>query len=468
MEFEQGLEPVSPIAQYCNSSAITLSIIGVCEFAVPIDEAQIRLFVRDYFISISPRFSSIMVGNENEKKRWKKTVVKLEDHIYIPDFQSNLSLESCDRCLDDYISEISVKGFPQDKPLWEIHIIKYPTTTAASSLVFRLHHALGDGYSIMSAVLSILPRADNPSLPLTFPSRQRSRLDNQKKTMFYHVPQVFFSVFQTASDFGWNILKSSLIEDDRTPIRSGNNGVEFDPTTMTSIFFSIDQIKLIKNKLGATINDVVCGIIFLGTRLYMHEIIQNSDNSQSTALVLLNTRRPGEEYKPLKEMNNGNAKTNKAWGNRFAFLHVEIPKLSRVSNPLDFIFHSKKEINRKRSPLAVFLNTKLWGVVDKLKGPEAAARFVHSTVRNASMTISNMIGPLDQLALGDYPLSGIYFASAGLPEDLGITVISYMEKIRVVLKMRKEHMDPKKLKSCVENAFEIVFKASANISTAKM
>ncbi|KAH7533358.1 hypothetical protein FEM48_Zijuj04G0122400 [Ziziphus jujuba var. spinosa] len=138
----------------------------------------------------------------------------------------------------------------------------------------------------------------------------------------------------------------------------------------------------------------------------MHEISQNSDNLQSTALVLLNTRRPREEYKQVEEMKNGDAKTNKAWGNRFAFLHVEIPKLSRVSNPLDFIFHSKREINMKRSPLAVFLNTKLWGVVDKLKGPEAAARFVYSTVRNAIMTISNVISPLEQLALGDYPLSG--------------------------------------------------------------
>ncbi|KAH7533359.1 hypothetical protein FEM48_Zijuj04G0122500 [Ziziphus jujuba var. spinosa] len=172
------------------------------------------------------------VGNENKKKQWKKTVVKLEDHICIPGFQSGLSLESCDRCLDDYISKISVKGFPQDKPLWEIHVIKYPTTTAASSLVFKLHHALGNGNSIMGAILSILRRADNPSLPSTF-----LRVNDQ--------------AFKTASYFGWNILNNSLIEDDRTPIRSENDGVEFDPTTMNFIFFSIDQMKLIKNKLGA-------------------------------------------------------------------------------------------------------------------------------------------------------------------------------------------------------------------------
>ncbi|KAH7533339.1 hypothetical protein FEM48_Zijuj04G0120400 [Ziziphus jujuba var. spinosa] len=44
-------------------------------------------------------------------------------------------------------------------------------------------------------------------------------------------------------------LKSSLLEDDKTPIRSGNDGIEFQPTEIASMSFSLDQIKLIKTKL---------------------------------------------------------------------------------------------------------------------------------------------------------------------------------------------------------------------------
>lgn len=183
--------------------------------------------------------------------------MKLEDHIYSPIFPSSSSLESCDRCLDEYISDISLKPFPENKPMWEIHIIKYPTINAASSLVFRLHHALGDGYSFMSAVLSCVGRADNPALPLTFPSRQRSKSDDKKKDgIFTSLPQVFSSVFKTMSDFSWSFLKSSFVEDDRTPIRSGNDGVEFQPTTITTISFPLDQIKLIKTKLGVVIRNI--------------------------------------------------------------------------------------------------------------------------------------------------------------------------------------------------------------------
>lgn len=120
-----------------------------------------------------------------------------------------------------------------------------------------------------------------------------------------------------------------------------------------------------------TINDAICGIIFLGVRLYMHELSQESDNSNSTALVLLNTRKPGADYKSVKPKEiRKPEKTNTAWGNRFAFLDVQVPKFNQFSNPLDFVCYSQNQINRKRSPFAVYLNSKLWGVVDKFKGRE--------------------------------------------------------------------------------------------------
>lgn len=184
--------------------------------------------------------------------------MQLKDHIKFPAFPPGLSPESYDEYFDDYMSKLALEMLPQDKPLWEVHVIKYPTSNAPGTVVFKLHHALGDGYSLMGALLSCLQRADNPSLPLTFPSRQRSSsstMDDRrdKRSMFSYVPVIFSSVVNTIWDVCWGISKSSLIEDDRTPIRSGNEGVEFHPTSITTMTFSLDQIKLIKAKLG-----VVC------------------------------------------------------------------------------------------------------------------------------------------------------------------------------------------------------------------
>ncbi|XP_031255338.1 O-acyltransferase WSD1-like [Pistacia vera] len=121
--------------------------------------------LKDVFLPINSRFSSVMVVDENGQKQWKRVEVTLEDHVNVPIFPSGLSPESYDNYLDEYISKIGMEEFAKSRPLWEIHIFKYPTTTAPGVLIFKLHHSLGDGFSLMRALLSCLQRADDPSLP---------------------------------------------------------------------------------------------------------------------------------------------------------------------------------------------------------------------------------------------------------------------------------------------------------------
>ena len=64
--------------------------------------------------------------------------MKLEDHINVPIFPIGLSPDSYDKYFDDYISEIAMNQFPQNKPLWEIHIVKYPTSNATSTTIFTM------------------------------------------------------------------------------------------------------------------------------------------------------------------------------------------------------------------------------------------------------------------------------------------------------------------------------------------
>ncbi|KAJ6419002.1 hypothetical protein OIU84_029163 [Salix udensis] len=144
-----------------------------------------------------------------------------------------------------------MENSPQSRPLWEIHIIKYPTSHAAGNVIFKLHHSLGDGFSLMGALLSCLQRAYNPSLPLTFPSVQlRANKDGKNFSMRRTLHKFFSTVYSTVSDFSSSILKSCSDEDDETPIRCGQYGVEFLPVGKETMTFSLDHIKLIKSKLG--------------------------------------------------------------------------------------------------------------------------------------------------------------------------------------------------------------------------
>ncbi|KAG6407056.1 hypothetical protein SASPL_130038 [Salvia splendens] len=453
---EEGLEPMSPSAQYLKSSALSLTICGVFEIVDEIDDSVTMSLLKDVFLPINPRFSSIMVTTKKGVKKWKKVEVKLEDHVVTPTFLSGMSVDYYDECFNEYLSKIATEELPLHRPLWEIHIIKYPTKNAAGNVIFKLHHSLGDGYSLMGALLSCLERADDPSVPLTFPSAG-TRI--RRKSFLRRIPRFFTGIVYTCQDFGWSLFKSTLIKDDNSPIRSGVDGVEFRPIATTTTTISIDQLKQIKSKLNVTINDVVTGVIMMGTRLYMQKADEESIKSNTTALVLLNTRAIGG-YKSIDEMIK--PKSDSPWGNRFAFLQVPMPKLTRdeLLDPLGFVKKAHRIIKRQKNSAAVYLTGQLLRFITMVKGHEATARHIHTTLKNTSMAISNLVGPVEQVALANHTSKGLYFVVAGPPQSLSITMVSYMGKLRIALTAEKGFIDQNKLKSCIEYALEVISKAA--------
>lgn len=174
--------------------------------------------------------------------------VDLQQHVKIPIFPEGKSPEVYDKYLDEYVSNMTIIPLPQTRPLWEVHVIMYQTSNAAGTLIFKLHHALGDGYSLIGALLSSLKRADNPSLPLTFPSRQSSSKlqSNNSNQILKRATRIFSCIMNTVQDFQSGLFRG---KDDQTPIRSGDEGVEFRPINYTTLTFSLDHVKQIKGRL---------------------------------------------------------------------------------------------------------------------------------------------------------------------------------------------------------------------------
>ncbi|KAG5226305.1 O-acyltransferase WSD [Salix suchowensis] len=460
-------EPVSPSGQFLSNSVLSVSIIAVMEFEQPFDDPlSIIPFLKDVFLPDLPRFSSIMVADKDGVKRWKRVEVRLSDHVNFPVFTAAMSAQFYDGCFDEYLSKMATAQFPQGQPLWEVHVLNYPTSHAASNIIFKLHHSLGDGFSLMGALFSFLKRADNPSLPLSFPSvKSHNSKDGRNFSMFRKVPTFFSCVYSSASDFCSGIIRSCLDREDETPIRSGHSGVESLPVAITTITFSLDHIKQIKAKLGVTLNDVITGTIFLGTRMYMETVSQGSGSACSTSLVLFNTRML-KGYNSVQEMLKPDSKA--PWGNHVAYLKIPIPKLGdaeATNNPLKFVINARKIIKRKRSSIGVYLTAKYLLLVARFRGPNGASRCIRGTLENTSMAISNVMGPVEQVAFASNPVNGLYFVVTGAPQSLGAGVTSYIGKLRVALLAEKDFIDPPKLKSQIEKAFEMISEAACREST---
>ncbi|EEF44412.1 conserved hypothetical protein [Ricinus communis] len=173
----------------------------------------------------------------------------------------------------------------------------------------------------------------------------------------------------------------------------------------------------------------------------MEAMRPGSGKARTTSLVLLNTRMLGG-YKSVQEMVKPNAEF--PWGNNFSLLSVSISKLSssEIKDPLQFIRKVRKIIQKKRSSFA------------------AVSKHFHGVAKNTSLTISNLMGPIEPMALANRPVKGLYFVVAGTPQSLVTGVISYMGRLRVAALVEKDFMDPQKFKSHVEDAFGMIFKAA--------
>ncbi|KAG0447697.1 hypothetical protein HPP92_028221 [Vanilla planifolia] len=456
-----GDEPVSPTGQYFNSSSLNISIVAVFESDYQLDVSLAMAAVEKQFLPVSPRFSSVMIKDEKGVQRWKKVEVNLEDHIKTPVFISGLDFY--DKHIEDYLTKLAMERLPPCRPLWELHLLKYPTRVAAGTAVFKLHHALGDGFSLMGALFSCLRRADDPSLPLTFPARRQRREKRSTGFLLAAVHAVRVGV-NTIADFAWGLLKSSFVEDDRTPVRSGEVGVEFRPLTISTVVFSLDDVRKVKDKLGVSLNDVISGVVFYGMQIYIKAREGDAGRSRAgktkvTALLLLNTRNI-KNYQSLEDMRRPGAESR--WGNHFGFIHVSVPFSPDADqvDPLSFVVKGKQIIRAKMNSLGVYLTGKLLEWMRMRNGPEVTARYMYNTLRNTSATISNLTGPMEPIIMGNNPISNFYFMVVGVPQSLTISIVSYMGKLTLAMGTEKDFIDARLLVSSMETSFQKIYDAA--------
>lgn len=481
-------QPVNPISQALSSSLLSLRINAIFELEEPITEiSRGKKALVEIFLPSNPLFSCIMEEDDRGVLRWQKRTVNIDDHTFIPEFPPGE--ESYDGWVDDYVSKLALTPFDPSRPLWEFHVLNYKTSKAGATMVIKLHHALGDGISFMSTLFALVSRVDNPDLPLTFPtvkpkSTVRSTTISKKcfvasflKRIWYLMLVVWYTLVDAISS---SLRTMGWLDDSQLPIR-GLPGVEHMPMAHSSATFQLEDIKQIKNAVGGTVNDVMIGIIFYGMQLYLQiclsavgdrslqdayknrfemlndRVIKQLKNSRITALCLLNTRalagiqNIAEMLKP---------ETQVPWGNHFGFLHVRLPIMGKVKNPMDFVRRSKRTIDRHKMSLGVFINAGILRCLAWLKGPQAISRCLYNNITNTTMAVSNMIGPLEKIAMDGNPIKSFSFFVTGAPQSLSVFFVSYMGTVKLEVMAQKAYIDANILCQCFTDAYGEIKAAS--------
>ncbi|XP_042504670.1 wax ester synthase/diacylglycerol acyltransferase 6-like isoform X2 [Macadamia integrifolia] len=392
---EQPLSPASRLFHEPHFNCYILAIMG-CTKRVDPDIVKAGL---ETTLLRHPTFSSIQVVSDGKtgEMSWIRVKVDLEKHVIVPEIEQGM--DSHEQFVEHYISNLSRTTIDTSRPLWDLHILNVKTSEAESVSIFRIHHSLGDGTSLMSLLLACTRRTDDPEALPTVPTQKKRVVQTRTggfSRPFLALWELFLLIWNTMVDVLMFIATLMFLKDTETPLK-GPPGVEFTPKRFVHRTVSLDDIKFIKNSLNMTINDVALGITQAGLSRYLN-------------------RRYCEEKldKGATEKKNN------------------LPKKIRLRAAL--------LVNIRPSP-----------------GIQVASALCYKVMSRTTMSFTNLVGPVEEICFYGHPLAFLAPSVYGHPHALTINYQSYMNKMTFVLAIDPDVIpDPQQLCSDLEESLKLI------------
>ncbi|XP_051132941.1 wax ester synthase/diacylglycerol acyltransferase 5-like isoform X2 [Andrographis paniculata] len=407
----EGDQPLTPAGRLFVQP-LTNQIIH-CAIAVelPIDVDAVKAELRSSVMLKHPRFCSLMVRDAAcGREHWRRTAVDLERHLLVR--RQPLSEDpsvSDEDAVNDFIADLSVSSpLPTDKPLWEIHLL-----LAHNTAVFRVHHALGDGISLMSMLLSCCRKADDRSQTPTIggvgasSSSSSSAALRRSRWSFWTFVKV---VWYTLVHFLEFSMRALWLKDKPTAL-SGGAAVELWPRKLASARFRLEDMKLVKRSVAGA--RVGCRDTWTGQIQKVNAWVgQLPEGLQLTGLAMINLR-PEAGLQDVAELMNRTSGSR--WGNKFGMLLLPVYYYHDNSDPMGFVRRGKAMIDKKKLSFEAPLSYYIGFLIMSIFGPKVASILNYRIVCNTTFTVSNVVGPQEAITVVDNPVKYLRVSSSSLP-----------------------------------------------------
>nr|XP_016462015.1 PREDICTED: O-acyltransferase WSD1-like isoform X1 [Nicotiana tabacum] len=374
-KLENGKEEealLSPTSRVFHEPNYNVHIVAIMGWKVPLDVDAMKAEIQCKLLK-HPHFSSLQVMDEsdgNGKMRWVPTSVNVDDHITVPDLKPNPNNMDTDKLVEEYISNLSTTTIDTSKPLWDLHILNVKTSDAEATFIFRFHHSVGDGVSLISLLLSCFRKTSDPTSLPTLPvssssssSKGKSNLSiSNRKNIWSLIWQyvakfwLFISLlFNTVADVLLFVATALFLKDSQSPFAVAQG---FKSSTRQRFIYrtvGLDDIKFIKNATNCTVNDVILGITQAALSRYIHRRYDEVEGKRKFSLERMRCRatvlvnlRPTLGVQTVSEMIEKNAVVIQ--GNCFAFVIIPL-NIAQLENPLDYVRKAKTTMDRTKHSL---------------------------------------------------------------------------------------------------------------------
>ncbi len=406
-----------------ESPANLMTIGAVLILEQPIDIQKFKQIVQERLLKFS-RFRQRVV-ELNGSPHWENDPhFHIDHHIHLIGLPGRDQQEDLQKLAGDIIST----PLNNTHPLWQIQMVD--NYQGGSALIFRIHHCIADGISLVRVMLSL---TDVDSLPP--PTLQQNNHHDRLGNLF--TPALHW--LQHEVNLGEQLLQDglALIEHPEHLIDLAREGVAItseiariaalpsDPPTCLkgslsgrkkvawSEGLSLTEVKKTAKRLDATINDILLTAATGALRSYLLEQQPNQgellDIARLHAAVPFNLR-PLD--KPITQL-----------GNQFGLVIVALPV--GIQSPLMRLEQVKHAMHSLKHSYQAQVFYGLLGVLGK--GPSVLEQTALEVLsKKASLVMTNVPGPKQSLYLaGSRVRQPIFWVPQSGEVGLGLSILSY-------------------------------------------
>ncbi|KAH9324705.1 hypothetical protein KI387_004883 [Taxus chinensis] len=427
---EEEEEPLSPFGAIFHNAMIDSYVLIIVGLKKSVHVPSMKRGLQPT-LSKHERFSSIVMKSKNGNEKWVPKEFCIDDHIIVVEI-SNLSRDSSD-FVEKYTATLATAP-PLDPsiPLWQIHVLNYRSAEAEASVVFRIHHCIGDCVSLMSLFLDCTRKQSQPeSMPTIRTIQKEKKIPKWSlRAILEAIWTLVFSLWCTALNLLHALATMLWMKDDK--MVRGPQGVGSHPRRLAHVTVDLEDIATVKRAIHGTVNDVVTGMLSAGFLQYFSRLyVKDGENWRTPrirALVPVNIRSSRGLHKMEEMIKNGK---EARWGNAFGMwiLPIEVKEQHQF---LDYCTVAKAYLYQKKASweaqfIYFFMDVLLW-----LFGWQAPTLLTQRSLTNTTLVFSNVLGPVEQVQFLGNPVSHIVTTVSGLPQDLVVHFQSYAGKAKLI------------------------------------
>jgi len=177
--------------------------------------------------------------------------VDIDKHIIVPNLSASFTQGL--QFVEEYTASLATAP-PLDpsRPLWQIHVLNYKSAEAEASVVFKIHHCIGDCVSLMSLFLDSTRKHSQPESMPTIPSSNRASKNKlsmwSPRGILQAVWSAVFSLWCTVLDLLHALATFLWLKDSKT--LRGPPEVVNHPKRLAHVTLELQDIAIVKKAVN--------------------------------------------------------------------------------------------------------------------------------------------------------------------------------------------------------------------------